>query len=164
MKLKLSDYFLLPGVRTLSILFGIIAGFAVWLFTIWQYAVLTGAGVALVASVALPISLYREDLPYARIKETIKQPFLFDERVRFTVRGGATVGGFFVLTEKSMVFLSMEKGNHRLELNREDVKSVVWDHEHAALSIFLNNTQFIRVVAGNCEEMYGILRENGWAF
>ena len=34
--------------------------------------------------------------------------------------------------------------------------------EDSSLSIFLNYTQFIRVLSAGCVEMFRILRENGW--
>ena len=34
--------------------------------------------------------------------------------------------------------------------------------ENFTMSIFLNNTKFIRVISAACEEMYSTLRENGW--
>lgn len=161
-KLRFSDYFGAPGGRILSVLFGLITGGITGFLLGWQIGVLAGASVTLLISIILPILLYRADIPYARIKETIKSKFLFDERVRFTLRGGKSVGGFFILTEKTMIFLSLENGNHRLELSREEVKSVVLEENECSLKIFLNNTQFIQVVSGVCYEMYGILRENNW--
>lgn len=161
-RLHFGDYFSAPGVRMLSVIVGLLLGGVIGFFTGWQIGILSGAVTVLVVSVVLPIFLYRADVPYEKIKQTLAGPFLFDERVRFSVRGGKTVGGFFILTEKTMVFLSLEQGNHRLELSREDVKSVVLDEEQFSIKIFLNNTQFIQVVSGVCQEMYGILRENNW--
>lgn len=159
--MKFSDYFFAPGVRPLSVFMGMLAGGLTALFAGWQYGVLVGAGAAVLLSVLIPVTVYRADIPYTRLKQTLEQPFLFDERVRFTVPNGS-VGGYFILTQKTMVFLSLERGNHRLELMREDVKSVMLG-EDSSLSIFLNNTQFIRVLSAGCEEMFRILRENGWA-
>ncbi len=160
--LRFSDYFSTPGVRILSVFFGLIAGLAVGLFTGWQIGVLTGACVTLVASLILPVMLYRADLPYLRIKRTIKDKFLFDERVRFAVRNGRSMGGFFILTERSIILLSLERGNHRLDLARGEIRSVVMEEDRYSMKIFLNDKQFILVVSGVCEELYGILRENGW--
>lgn len=158
--MKFSDYFLSHGVRVVSTVFGIFVGAIVWVFGGWQYGVLVGAIVTLVTSVFLPVTLYLEDRPYIRIKESFKQPFLLDERVRFTLRQG-TVGGFFVLTDERMILLSLEKGDHRLELSRGDVVSVV-KSENMTISIFLNNKQYIRLISGVCEEICAVLRENGW--
>ena len=158
--MKFSDYFFAPGVRVISTVIGVILGALTAIFAGWQYGVLVGAVAAVLLSVIIPVFLYREEVPYTRIKETLAKPFLFDRRVRFTVRDGS-VGGYFILTQNSMVFLSLEGGNHRLELAREDVKSIIFD-EKSGISIFLNNTQFIRVLAPGCEEMYQILRDNGW--
>lgn len=161
-KLHFGDYFSAPGVRSLSVIIGLLIGCLTSIFTGWQIGVLSGAVMVLIVSVVLPIILYRADVPYQKIKQTMPGPFLFDERVRFSVRGGRTVGGFFILTEKTMVFLSLEQGNHRLELAREDVKSVVLEEDQFSMKIFLNNTQFIQVVSAVCGELYGILRDNRW--
>lgn len=158
--MKFSDYFFAPGVRTISTIAGVLLGALTAIFAGWRYGVLVGAVTAILLSVIIPVFLYREEAPYTRLKETLAKPFLFDRRVRFTVRNGS-MGGYFILTQNSMVFLSLEDGNHRLELAREDVKSVILD-ENSGISIFLNNTQFIRVLAPGCEEIYQILRDNGW--
>ncbi len=160
--LRFSDYFSTPGVRILSVFFGLIAGLLVGLFTGWQIGVLTGACVTLVASILLPVLLYRADLPYLKIKRTIEEKFVFDERVRFAVRGGRSVGGFFILTEKSIILLSMERGTHRLDLKREEIRSISMEEDRYSMKIFLNEKQFILVASGVCEELYGILCENGW--
>ena len=158
--MKYGDYFHARGIRTTSLFFGGVSGLMTGIVTNWQYGVLCGAIVALLSSFILPWRLYLADKPYARIKEKMGVRFLFDERVRFTVRGG-TVGGYFILTDNSLVFLSLERGEHRLELSREDVQKIDLG-ENMTISIFLNDKQFIRVVSGDCEEMYEVLRENGW--
>lgn len=159
--MKFLDFYLAGATRTVSAIFGILIGIAVgFIGGVWQYGVLAGAGAALLASVVFPIILYRQEIPYQRIKESLKKPFLLDERVRFTVRGG-TVGGYFILTENSMVFLSLEGGDHRLELSREDVTSVICN-ENMTISIFLNNKQYIRVISSVSEDICDVLRENGW--
>ena len=159
--MKFSDYYLSSGARITALFFGGIAAITVNVLLGWKLGILTGCFVALIASVVVPWMLYRKDLPYTRVKQTLKQPFLFDERVRFTVRGG-TVGGFFVLTEQSMIFLSMEKGEHRLELSRSDVQSVTL-RQDMTVCIYLNDRQFIRLISGACEEICEVLRQNGWA-
>lgn len=159
--MKYSDYYFAPGVRIRAILFGVLSGAIVWFLFGWQFGVLAGAVGALLHSFLLPLVLYREDLPYIRLKDTLPKPFLIDTRVRFTVKDG-TVGGFFVLTEKSMIFLSLERGNHRLELSRQDVRSVKCN-EDFTISIFLNDKQFVRVMSATTEEILEILRENGWS-
>ena len=158
--MKFSDYFHATGVRLVSILFGGVIGLGVSFFWNWKFGILAGAILAILTSIILPIRLYRADLPYFRIKQKITDPFLLDERVRFTVRGG-TVGGFFILTQNRMIFLSLEQGDHRLELSRDDVKSVQLG-EDMTISIFLNDKQFIRVISGISEQMYDVLCENGW--
>ncbi len=158
--MKFLDYFLSHGVRVLSTIFGIIVGAVVLVFGGWQYGVLAGAVVTLLTSLILPVVLYMEDRPYNKIKETLKKPFLIDERVRFTMRQG-TVGGYFVLTEETMIFLSLEKGEHRLELSREDVQSVS-QNENMSINIFLDNKQYIRMISGVSDEICEVLRENGW--
>ena len=158
--MKFSDYFHARGVRIVSLLFGGMVGLSTGLFTGWRIGVLAGAITAVLASLILPIRLYREDKPYLRIKEKINLPMLFDERVRFTIRNG-TVGGYFILTQESMIFLSLENGDHRLELSRSDVQAIKLG-ENMTISIYLNNKQFIRVITGSCDQIYDILLENGW--
>ncbi len=158
--MKYIDYLLLPGSRTLSTIFGVLAGGVVALLGGWQLGVLVGASAAILLSLLLPYLAYREDIPYNKIKETLAHPFLFDERVRFTVAEGS-VGGYFILTGKSLVLLSLENGSHRLELSREDVKKIVLD-ERRALRIYLNDTKFVQVLSAYSGEMFDVLSENGW--
>ena len=157
--MKFSDYFLTPGVRTIAVLFGLLAGGTAKLFAAWQYALLVGACAALAFSLIVPLLLWRAEAPYRRIKATIKQPFLIDERVRFTVRGGS-VGGYFILTGDSIVLLSVERGDQRMELSRDDIKSLV--PEETSIRIFLNNTQYVSVITAAVEEIYEILEREGW--
>ncbi len=159
--MKYSDYFHARGIRTTSLFVGSLSGLMVGLLINWQYGLLSGAIIALVSSFLLPLMLYREDRPYARIKESIAPSFLVDERVRFTVRDG-TVGGYFLLTDDRMIFLSLERGEHRLELSRKDVQMIILE-AGVTLRIYLNNTQFIRMMSGVSEEICEILRQHGWS-
>ena len=159
--MKFSDYYLSGGARRMSITYGLMLGISAGFLFDWKIGVLVGAVVALICSVLLPVIAYLQDRPYIKIKKTLAQPLLLDERVRFTVKDG-TVGGFMVLTEKTMIFLSLERGNHRLELAREDVRYISCE-EGVTISIFLNEKQFVRVISGVCGEICEILRENGWS-
>ena len=160
--MKFSEYFFDTSVRIRAVLSGVMTGCLVGLLLeSWQYGVLAGAVVTLIYSLILPVLLYRADLPYLRLKDTLPKPFLIDTRVRFTVKDGS-VGGFFILTDRTMVFLSTERGNHRLELCKADVKSVI-RNDDLSMSIFLNNTQFVRVMSATTEEILQTLRENGWS-
>ena len=102
--MKFSDYYLAPASRTVSIFLGLLGGTTVGLFTGWQYGVLFGCAIAILASVIVPWRIYRAEKPYLRIKETLRGPFLIDRRVRFSIKGGS-VGGYFILTNESMIFL-----------------------------------------------------------
>lgn len=160
--MKFSDYFFETGVRIRAVMSGLMTGSMIGLLLgNWQYGVLTGAIVTLLYSLILPVILYRADLPYLRLKDKLQKPFLIDARVRFTVKDGS-VGGFFVLTDRAMIFLSLERGDHRLELSKTDVKSVI-RNDDMTISIFLNNTQFVRVMSATTEEIFQVLRENGWS-
>ncbi|MBQ1229503.1 MAG: hypothetical protein IIX80_00575 [Clostridia bacterium] len=160
--MKFSEYFFDTSVRVRAVLSGLMTGCLIGLLLeSWQYGVLTGAIVTLLYSLILPVLLYRADLPYLRLKDTLPKPFLIDARVRFTVKDGS-VGGFFILTDRTMIFLSAERGNHRLELSRSDVKSVI-RNDDLTMSIFLNQTQFVRVMSATTEEILQTLRENGWS-
>ncbi|MBQ9783913.1 MAG: hypothetical protein IJW29_00250 [Clostridia bacterium] len=158
--MKFSDYYLASGMRWSSLSSGVMFGIAAGLIFGWQIGVLVGAVVALICSFVLPLSAYLRDRPYIRIKKTLTQPLLIDERVCFTVRDG-TVNGFMVLTNDAMIFLSLERGDHRLELSREDVRYISCE-EGVTVNVFLNEKQFVRVISGACEEICEILRENGW--
>ena len=158
--MKFTAFLCSPGVRSLAIRAGILIGFGAAMLWDWQYGILVGAIAALVISLILPIFFYFNFLPYKRLKEKITGPFLFDEPVRFTVKKG-TVGGFFVLTERSMVFLSRECTTPTLELSHDDVKNVSMG-QNLTINIYLNNTQFIRVFSGASEELIKIMREHGW--
>ena len=150
-------------MRALSVRVGIIIGLAVLLFSEldWRYGVLIGALVTLLATVLLPLIFYVKLLPYKRLKERFKRPFLVDVPVRFTVKKG-TVGGFFVLTAQSMIFLSHECPNPVLELSHRDVASIVLGDRAGTINIYLNQTQFISVISAVDEEIIAILKENGW--
>ena len=106
------------------------------------------------------IILYFEERPYNKAKEDIKQPLLIDERVRFTVKEG-TVGGYFLLTNEHLILLSLDKGEHRLELTRDSITSVILG-DPITLNIFLGQKQYIRVISGVCNEMYDVLAREGW--
>lgn len=158
--MKFSDYYLASGVRRSSLIYGTVLGLLAGFVLGWQIGVLVGAGVALVCSFAIPIVAYVQDLPYNKIKQTIEQPFLVDERVFFTVKDG-TVRGFFILTEESIILLSLDRGSHRLELSRGDVRCIICE-DQIAVSVFLNEKQFVRVISGVCNEICDVLREHGW--
>ena len=157
---KFSNYYLASGSRILSLALGLVLGGIAGLFTDIRFAILIGAGVAIVASFLLPLRLYLSDKPYDKLKAELAGPFLFDERVRFTVKNGS-VNGFFVLTENQMAFLSLDHGEHCVKLEKKEVRSVRIDEE-GLLNIFLNDTQYIRVVSGVSEELFEIIRDNGW--
>lgn len=159
--MKYSDYFHARGIRTTSLFVGGMSGMMVGLLLDWRFGLLSGAVIALATSFLLPLMLYREDQPYVKIKESIAPSFLVDERVRFTVRKGV-VGGYFLLTEDRMIFLSLENGEHRLELSRKDVQMIIAE-AGMTLRIYLNNTQFIRMMSGVSEEICEILRQHGWS-
>ena len=160
--MKLSDYFFSSGVRALSVIAGVIGGFGVGFFTEWRIGLLAGLVIVLLTSIILPIVLYFQDLPYERRKKQMNRTFLFDVRVRFTVQGGATVKGFFMLTDESMIFLSLDGGEHMLELQRKDVHSVMLG-DPVTMNIFLNEKQYVRVISGLCQELIEELRQNGWS-
>ncbi len=159
--MKFSAFFTSSGLRKLAIWLGILTGLGVSMFADWKYGVLIGAVVVLLTSLILPVIFYLRFLPYAKLKRTIEQPFLFDAPVRFTVKTG-TVGGFFILTERSMIFLSLECADNTLELTRDKVKRVALG-DATTLDIYLNNTQFVRVFCAAREEIVSILRDHGWS-
>ena len=161
-RLQFIDYFQAPGARVLAVVLGLLAGGVTYVFTTLTYALLVALCSTLLVALALPVVFYSLDAPYRRIKKTIPQPLLLDERVRFTVKGGKSLGGFFLLTEQSMIFLSVEGGDHRLELARADVKTVMLTEEKYSVRIFLSDTQFVEVLSAVYREIFDVLRENNW--
>ncbi len=159
--MKFSDYFFAPGVRPFSLITGVIIGGLTAIFAGWRLGVFVGAIAVLLTALTLPVIVCLQDRPYQKIKKTIKHPFLLDERVLFVVQN-RSVGGYFILTESSIILLSLEKGKqHRLELTRSDVKAVRLE-DRDTISIFVSNTKFVRVLSAACEDLFEALFENGW--
>jgi len=166
--MKFSNYFHSPAVRVSASVIGIFIGASVALagtltgwYTGWIWGVLAGAGTALILTVAIPLAVWRADAPYRRIKSTIKPPLLLDQPVRFIVKNGL-LSGYLVLTKDSIVLLSLDRGDHRMELSRDDVKSILLGEDDNAISIFLNNTQYIRIFSAACEEIFETFEREGW--
>ena len=158
--MKFKDYLFAPGVRPISIGLGVLTGSAVSLFTDLTLGAFVGAVTVLVAAFAIPVIAFLQELPYNKMKKALQGPFVFDERVQFTSKGG-NVSGYFILTDHRMIFLSLEKGEHRMELSREDVRSIRAD-ERYCIKIYLNEKEFIRVQTPISEEMLRVLTEKGW--
>ena len=161
--MKFSEFFTAPHIRSTAIRFGIIVGAILAIFTDldWRYAVLTGAGVAVLASVIIPLIMYIKLLPYKRFKESLGRPVLIDAPVRFLAKRGM-VGGFFLLTEKNLVLLSDEKEKPALELSQKDVASIALGEDVGVVDIYLDQKQFIRFVCAIDEEIVDALSEHGW--
>ena len=164
--MKFSDYFHAPVVRILALIGGFFVGGSVaaygmltGAFTGWAWGMLIGAGAALLLSVIIPLRFWSADAPYRRVKETLPQPFLLELPVRFTVPGGA-INGYLILTKQSLVLLSFERGEQRMELAREDINSIVLEED--GIRIFLNNTKFVHFATANSEQIYLLLRREGW--
>lgn len=159
--MKFSDCFFSAAKRRVSVLFGAIAFALSLLFTTPQGALLAGAVTTLVSSVLLPVMTYAELRPYDKIRKTIPQPFLTEQRVRFTINGG-TVGGFLILTESAVYFLSTEKGKHVLELKRKDIAALRLE-EDLSIRFFINDHQYVQVLTAKAQELYRLLQQQGWS-
>ena len=161
--MKFSEFFSSPAMRSASVRTGVIVGIIMALFTDmdWRYAVITGAVVALLASVLLPLIMYVKLLPYKRFKESLGRKVLIDAPVRFLAKRGM-VGGFFLLTESNLVLLSDEKEKPALELSQKDVLSIALGEDVGVIDIYLDQKQFIRFVCAIDEEIAQILSEHGW--
>ena len=158
--MKFKDFLFAPGVRPLSIGLGILVGSAVSLFTDLTFGAFVGAITVLTAAFVIPLIAFLGELPYNKMKKALQGPFLLDERVQFTSKNG-NVSGHFILTDHRMIFLSLEKGKHRMELSREDVQSIRSD-ERYCIKIYLNEKEFVRVLTPISEEMLRVLTEKGW--
>ena len=161
--MKFSEFFTAPTIRSAAIRTGIIVGAIMAFFTNmdWRYAVLTGAVVALLTSVLLPLVMYIKHLPYKRFKESLGRPVLMDAPVRFLAKRGM-VGGFFLLTESNLVLLSDEKEKPALELSQKDVETVALGDDVGVVDIYLDSKQFIRFVCAVDEEIVEMLAQHGW--
>lgn len=164
--MKFSNYFLSPVVRLLSLIGGILVGGAVAVygliskqFTGWIWGLLVGAGMAVLLSVFIPLRLWIAEAPYRRAKENLPQPLLWEQPVRFTVPGGV-VNGYLILTKQSLILLSFERGEQRMDLPREEVQSIILEED--GIRIFLNDTKFISFSAIHAEQIYELLRREGW--
>ena len=67
--MKFLDFYLSSGTRTVSVFIGTLVGLVTALFTDWMIGTLTGACVVILASVIVPLVLYREERPYNAAKE-----------------------------------------------------------------------------------------------
>lgn len=164
--MKFSDYYFSPVVRILSLVGGILTGGAVALygiftqqFTGWIWGILLGAVAALLLSFFVPLRFWAAEAPYRRVKETLPQPFLLERPVRFSIPGGV-VNGYLILTKQSLVLVSFERGEQRMELARDDIQSIVL--EDGGIRIFLNTTKYVSFSAVNPEQIYQLLRREGW--
>ena len=161
--MKFSEFFTAPTMRSTAIRFGVIVAAILAIFTDmdWRYAVITGAAVALLVSVILPLAMYIKLLPYKKFKESLGRPVLIDAPVRFLAKRGM-VGGFFMLTESNLVLLSEEKEKPALELSQKDVASIALADEVGVIDIYLDQKQFIRFVSAIDEEIVETLEKHGW--
>lgn len=161
--MKFSEFFNAPAIRAAAIRLGVIVGAIMAFFTDldWRYAVIIGAGTALLASVLLPLAMYIKLLPYKRFKESLGRPVLMDAPVRFLAKRGM-VGGFFLLTESNLVLLSEEKEKPALELSQNDVETIALGDDVGVVDIYLDQKQFIRFVCAVDEEIVEMLAQHGW--
>ena len=160
--MKFIDYLFAPGVRPMSVGIGFLVGLGTALFTDWMFGVFVGAVTVLILSFLIPVTVYFQEIPYNRIKKRLPKPFLFDERVRFSMQDGSTVAGYFILTEEQMIFLTLEKGEHRMELSHDEIQRIRLDEEAYCINIYLDETKFVRVQTPICEKMLRMLTEKGW--
>lgn len=154
------DYLFSPAARRSAIKYGLFTGVLFGIGYGVKIGLLTGAVMALFMSVFQPIVAYLQDIPYIRIKKALPTPILIDKRVHFTVQKGF-VNGVFLLTADQVIFLSMARGEHRLELSRTEIKEIKQTDE-MTISFFVNDTQFVRLLSRDCEEIVDTLLQNGW--
>ena len=159
--MKFTDYLFSPEARRSAIRYGIFTGILFGIGYGWKIGLLTGAVMALVASIFNPLVSYLQDLPYHRIKKTFNSTILLDKRVHFTVQKGIVRGMFVLTADQQIVFLSVNRGEHCLELTRSEIKEIKRSDE-MTISFFVNDTQYIRLISGECEEIVDTLLQNGW--
>ncbi len=158
--MKYSDYFLSPATRRIATCMGLVVGTLTGLVSRWEYGLIGGVGIAILTTAVLPLVLYLQNLPFEQLKAKLKGPFLFDEQVLFLSPKGA-LGGYFILTDGTMVLMTRGRKKTCMELTREDVRSVRLEDE-TTLRVFLNETQYIRILFGAAEEIFESLASQGW--
>lgn len=155
-------------MHTLAVMIGAFIGVAVagvgmltGLYVGWAWGLLFGAGVALALSVVFPFMLWIGDAPYRRVIAEIGEPIVYRHPVRFAIRGGS-LNGYIVLTEKCIALISLDGGDHRMSLTRDDVKSVKFSEAKNAVSLFLDATKFILITSTASAELFEVLCREGW--
>ena len=159
--MSFSEYLFSPQARLSAIKYGLFSGILFGIGYGFKIGLLSGAIMALLMSLISPIVAYLQDLPYIKIKKTFKSQVLLDKRVHFTVQRGIVKGMLLLTEDQQIVFLSMSRGEHRLELSREDIREIKRSAE-MTISFFVNDKQFVRLISGECEEIVDILLQNGW--
>ncbi|MBQ8213796.1 MAG: hypothetical protein IJZ80_07280 [Clostridia bacterium] len=159
--MKFSDYLFSPEARRSAIKSGLFTGVLIGIGYGWKFGLLTGAVTALIMSFFTPMLTYLQDLPYIKIKKTFTTPILIDKRVHFTVQKGFVRGMFLLTADQQIIFLSVDRGEHRLELSRAEIREIKRSDD-MTISFFVNDTQFVRLISGECEEIVDTLLQNGW--
>ena len=163
------DCFQNPGIRKLSTFGGLLAGVVAatfgWmsgLYIGWAVGLIAGAMTALTLSLLLTGLLWREEARYDRIFRSIPQTILAEYDIMLAAREGK-LPGRMVLTKDSIILLSLSRGTYRMELGREDVRTIREAEEGRNLLIMLDETKFISVYPMEPEALFRRLSDEGWA-
>lgn len=148
-------------VILVSIICGIIA-YAIFSFIVQPIAaLLIGAGVVAVISLAFPLAFSIGDMKYKPLKTGISAPLLVDERVNCVI-GGVVRHGFMVLNKESIFIITfIGKKPIRYEIRKKEVKKVSVTGD-IYINIFLDYNKFIQIVSGNSINITEKLNEEGF--
>lgn len=166
--MSFASYFRMRGMHTLAVMIGGFVGSAVALlgeltgmYRGWIWGLLIGAGVILFLSVVFPLMLWASDAPYRRIVKAVGKPTVYEHPVRFAIQGGE-MNGYVALMKDTMILLSVEHGNPRLDLKRDDIQMIRLSEDRNALDLFLSATKLIHISSTEAEEIFEVLQREGW--
>ena len=147
---------------TFSTVGGIVTFIITSFFTEDTYTlVLFSALATLLISIAVPIMFAILDRDLLPLVKQIKEEIIIDERVHFIV-GQELKRGFMITTKESLFVIANEDEKPlKMEIKRSDIKKIsITDGIY--LNIFLDYNKYIRVFAGNCEELSKKLITSGF--
>ena len=125
------------------------------------WALMIGAGAALLFSVLTPLSLYLRDRRYTGIEDTLPKPVLL--KVNVSIRGKTRPrSGYLYLTEDTMYLYSRDRKPYASQvLPKKDIHELKVERE-VFMSFRFENSALYSIATSQCEEILEVMRRNGW--
>ena len=157
-----------PATRRASVFLGIWALFGAWMcFTLMELpkagtlALLVAALTTLLASLLLPLSLYRRDKRYNGIEATLPQPVLLKASVSVREENVAREGYLYLTEDRLFLFARDRKPYFCQELTRDTVSSVKVEQD-VIMTLSLGNDPLCMLASAECKKIAQIMQEHGW--